>query len=205
MASKTTIIGAVIGLTALVVALAGAGLLAVGLPFGDRPSAAASGAGAPLPGLSAPSEAMPAALAETPSFLTDSGDSVSLQDFRGKIVVLNFWATWCPPCVREMPSLDRLQALLGGAHFAVVAVAAERAPMDRLRAFYDQQGLQHLALYQDPEMALSRAVGVEGLPTTLVLDAEGRVLGRHTGYADWADAGVVDWLRAQIARLRTDG
>lgn len=138
---------------------------------------------------------------DSTAFRDAQGGSVSLRDFRGKVVVLNFWATWCPPCVREMPSLDRLQAELGGPAFEVVAVSTDRGAMDGLRAFYDQHGIEHLALYQDPGMAFARAVGVKGLPTTYILDHDGTVLGTHTGYADWQYPDLVAWFKTRIAAV----
>jgi len=131
-------------------------------------------------------------------FLNESGDSVTLEAFRGKIVVLNFWATWCPPCVREMPALDRLQAQLGGSDFAVVAVSTDRASMRALRAFYTKIGITHLALYHDPTGTLARALNVTGLPTTLILAQDGQGLGRHVGYMEWDHPDFVAWFRRRM-------
>ncbi len=124
---------------------------------------------------------------EAPStvFETEGGGTGVLADFRGKAVVLNFWATWCPPCLKELPSLDRLAAGQGGDHLAVVAMAADRASEERIRAFNREKGLAHLAIYRDPSMKLARAMGVFGLPTTFLIDHEGQVVAQLVGEAEW--------------------
>lgn len=130
-------------------------------------------------------------LAETPrpapdgTFVDGQGRQVALSEFRGKLVLLNFWATWCGPCVRELPDLDRLQAALGGPGFQVLAVSSDRKGPEVVRPFLDKLGIRELAAYNDRKAALQRAFKVFGLPTTVLLDAEGRELGRLVGPAEW--------------------
>lgn len=119
------------------------------------------------------------------AFETLDGAPARLSDLRGKVVVLNFWATWCAPCREEMPSLDRLQAAFDPAAVRVVALAVERSAPDRIRAFLDGAGVSRLAVYRDPTAAASRAVGLAGLPATLLVDREGREVGRVLGIAEW--------------------
>ena len=126
-------------------------------------------------------------------FMAD-GKPTSLADFRGRVVLLNFWATWCGPCVAEMPSLDRLEAALGGDGFIVVAVSQDRSPAV-IQPFFDQLGIQRLARYHDPAGALARAFGVNGLPTTVLIDREGRVVGRILGPAEWDSAAAKALIR----------
>ncbi len=97
----------------------------------------------------------------------------SLTDFRGKVVLLNIWATWCVPCRKEMPTLDRLQAKLGGSDFEVVALSIDRR-MDAVRKFFAEVGIQKLAMYLDSSAKAIRELGAVGLPTTLLVDREGR-------------------------------
>jgi len=105
-----------------------------------------------------------------PDAVTDlAGRPVRLADFAGRVVLVNFWATWCAPCIREMPALDRLQAALG----------------DAGTAFASELGLKHLALYLDPTSTLARAFGLSGLPTSFLIDAAGRVVGGLQGEAEW--------------------
>ncbi|TCP62770.1 thiol-disulfide isomerase/thioredoxin [Rhodovulum bhavnagarense] len=114
-----------------------------------------------------------------------TGATRSLVDYRGKWVVLNFWAPWCPPCRAEMPSLDRLQAQMGGADFAVVTVATGRGNMTQVTRMFDDLGVRDLPRLRDPDSALARQMGVMGLPVTVILDPEGREIARMQGDAEW--------------------
>ncbi|WP_101340156.1 TlpA family protein disulfide reductase [Cereibacter azotoformans] len=109
----------------------------------------------------------------------------SLSDWRGRWVVANFWATWCAPCREEMPTLDRLEAEMGGEGFSVVTVATGRNAVPGIRKFFEEAEVTHLPVLRDPKSALARQIGVMGLPVTLVLDPEGREVARLIGDADW--------------------
>jgi thiol-disulfide isomerase/thioredoxin len=113
------------------------------------------------------------------------GGAQSLEQYRGKVVVLNFWATWCAPCRKEMPSLDRLQAELGGEDFAVVTVATGRNPVPAIRKFFADNGIENLPVLRDPQQALAREMAVLGLPITVILDREGNEIARLQGDAEW--------------------
>ncbi len=119
------------------------------------------------------------------AFLDETGAEISLADLRGQHVVLNFWATWCAPCRKEMPSLANLQAALGGEDFRVVTVASGRNPPEAINRFFAEEGIEGLPKYRDPTMALSRDMGVAGLPITVILDPEGREIARLRGDAYW--------------------
>ena len=150
----------------------------------------------PLPAAAfnfAPSEPKPA---PELSFQDAQGKELSLADFRGQVVVLNLWATWCAPCRREMPSLDRLQAEHGGDRLHVVALSIDRGGLEQIEAFYDEVGIQHLAIYRDPKAATSRTLGAFGLPTTVVFDRDGREVGRVLGPDEWDSDEAVAILRA---------
>ncbi len=147
--------------------------------------------------------------------MTDgNGNPVTVQDFAGQVVLLNFWATWCAPCVREMPSLDRLQAALGDQGLAVVAVSRDRGGRNVVEKFYDRLALEHLEIYLDRKGSFSRAFGVRGLPTTVLIDGRGRLIGELRGDAEWdgedAVALIHHYLKAldappEVEKLDTSG
>lgn len=118
-------------------------------------------------------------------FLDMEGKPARLSDFRGYVVVLNLWATWCAPCREEMPSLDRLQAAFADRPVLVVALSVDRQGPERVRAFLDEIGISNLHVYRDPSMRVTRVLRVPGLPATLLIDRAGREVGRHLGIAEW--------------------
>ena len=118
------------------------------------------------------------------SFVDLAGSEVSLAEFTGKIVLVNLWATWCEPCLREMPSLERLQSRLGD-KIVVVAISEDRGGSKTVEPFIGKLGLKSVKIYLDPKSAMERAFRVQGLPTSFLIDREGRVLGRVEGAAEW--------------------
>ncbi len=119
------------------------------------------------------------------TFKDADGQRVTLATFRGRVVLLNFWATWCAPCIREMPSLDRVQAQFEEAGLTVVAVSEDFAGVPVVQPFFERLKLEHLQVYLDVEFALAKALGVRGLPTTLLIDRQGRLVGGLEGPAEW--------------------
>jgi len=113
------------------------------------------------------------------------GGTHSLADFEGKVVLLNFWATWCAPCREEMPALDALQQQLGGEDFQVVTLATGRNSPQGIRRFFDEEGIEALPTYTDENQAVARDMAVLGLPVTVLLNREGREIARLQGGADW--------------------
>jgi thiol-disulfide isomerase/thioredoxin len=128
----------------------------------------------------------------------------SLADFRGKVVLLNIWATWCPPCIKEIPALDRLAAALSGADIAVVAVSIDRKGIDAVRKSFADLDVQKLAPYIDQSSQALRTVRSMGMPTSLLIDREGRELGRAVGPAAWDDEATIAFFR-QVAAPRDRG
>ena len=140
--------------------------------------------------------AEPVALPEA-SLLSMTDEEASLAAFRGKWVVLNFWATWCGPCREEMPSLDRLQAAMPD--LAVVPVATGRNPPEVIARFWEEAAIAHLVTLRDPKSLLARQIGVAGLPVTLILNPEGQEVGRLIGDAAWDGAEAQAVLKALMA------
>jgi len=121
-----------------------------------------------------------------PIKMTDeAGDETTFDAFRGKVVLLNLWATWCPPCIREMPDLNALQADFAGRDFVVVPVASGKQGREDAAAFLRARNLTHLKTYYDPHSSFLRLFDLETLPTSFVIDRTGHVRGGVLGMADW--------------------
>lgn len=133
-------------------------------------------------------------------FQGTDGKSFMLSNFRGKVVLLNVWATWCTPCRKEMPALDRLQQKLSGPDFQVVALSIDAGGAAAVRRFYDEMGIRALAVYVDPTTEATGKLRTLGIPTTLLLDREGRERWRKTGPAEWDSPEIIESLRAKLRR-----
>ena len=130
-------------------------------------------------------------------FDLEDGGQGHLADYEGKYILLNFWATWCAPCRKEMPQLSALQGEFGGADFEVVTIATGRNSPAGIQKFFAEAGVDNLPRHQDPKQALAREMAVLGLPITVLIDPEGREIARMQGDADWYS----DSARAIIAGL----
>jgi thiol-disulfide isomerase/thioredoxin len=134
------------------------------------------------------------------SFTSRDGAPRHLADFRGKVLLVNLWATWCGPCVREMPSLERLQAALGD-RLTVLAISEDRGGGHVVEPFIAQHALKHLAIYLDEDSAAQSAFHLRGLPTTFLIDAKGGIRAMLEGGAEWDSPKI----RALVERyLATD-
>jgi thiol-disulfide isomerase/thioredoxin len=134
------------------------------------------------------------------SFTDATQRAVSLKDFRGRFVLLNIWATWCGPCRKEMPTLDRLQARLGNDTFQVVALSIDRAGASAVQKFYAETGVHRLAIFIDTTGRAGSNLALFGLPGTLLIDPEGREIARLIGPAEWDSPEMVAFLQSQIAQ-----
>jgi thiol-disulfide isomerase/thioredoxin len=134
------------------------------------------------------------------NFVDDQGRPRSLADFKGKVVLLNIWATWCGPCRKEMPALDRLQAALGGRDIEVVALSIDRGGLDVVRKFSAEVGIRNLTMYLDSSGQAVRQLGAVGLPTTLLIDRDGREIGRLMGPAEWDTTEMLEFVRCVVSR-----
>lgn len=128
-------------------------------------------------------------------FLDADESPIDLEQFIGQTIVLNFWATWCAPCVAEMPSLDKLQAELGDQNFKVVTVAAGRNPLPMIEKFFERENLTNLPKYRDPKMAFASAMGIRGLPVTVIINPNGKEIARANGEAIWDSPEMIALLR----------
>lgn len=143
--------------------------------------------------------------ASTPASVSDTefghleGTTHKLSEFHGQILLVNFWATWCAPCRKEMPGLEALQASLGGDDFQVITIATGRNSPTGMRKFFEEIGVETLPLYIDPKQELARDMAVLGLPITVIVDRQGREIARLRGDADWNSDSARAILSAVIA------
>lgn len=144
----------------------------------------------------------PKPVPQTPFFDMD-GNQVTIADYRGKAIILNFWATWCPPCVAEMASLDRLQGELAGSNMEVLALNEDRNGEEAASAFFEERGLSHLRILIDHDMKLSRAVGVSGMPTTLLINENGEEIAAVLGEAEWDSPDIIAFLKECLGEDKT--
>ena len=133
------------------------------------------------------------------TFLGDAEAETTLQDLAGEVVVLNFWATWCAPCRKEMPTLAALQEELGDEGVRVATIATGRNDPVEMDRFLSEVGADSLPRWRDPRQQLAREMGVLGLPVTVILDREGQEVARLTGDADWSSESAIAILRALAA------
>ncbi|MBI5320033.1 TlpA disulfide reductase family protein [Bradyrhizobium sp.] len=138
--------------------------------------------------------------AKLSAFADENGASVSIEAFRGKVLVLNLWAAWCVPCIQEMPSLDRLAARMPAESFAIVAVNQDKGSEATARHAFKRMNLQTLKLYLDPSRALSREIGTRGMPTTVIFGPLGEPLSYREGAAEWDSEDFVRYLESLSPR-----
>lgn len=139
-------------------------------------------------------------------FTDEKGKPLTLAEFRGRTILLNIWATWCPPCRKEMPTLDRLQAKLGGPDFEVVVVSIDQGDsgLFLVQEFFLEMGLKHLRIYNDATGEAARKVGSIGLPVTLLVGRDGKEIGRLVGGAEWDSPEAVALIERHLGRPRED-
>ena len=143
----------------------------------------------------------PQAVSNAAFALADDAGEGRLEDWRGKWVLLNFWATWCAPCRHEMPMLAALQSEFGGERFEVLTIATGRNSPRGIAKFFEEVGIDNLPRHQDPDQSLASQMGIFGLPITVIIDPDGREIARLRGDADWSSASA----KAIIATLVGQG
>jgi thiol-disulfide isomerase/thioredoxin len=154
----------------------------------------------------------PVRTARLTPFHTADGETIDLSHFRGKVVLLNFWATWCAPCVREMPSLNRLAAEMDSEGLAVVPVAIDQAGLPAVTSFYSDHGLDHLAMYLAPDRRAAyirtsnpnnAEFALYGLPISYLIDRQGRVRGYIAGAVDWDSDAAKSLIRYYLQQIES--
>ncbi|TXN45335.1 TlpA disulfide reductase family protein [Methylobacterium sp. WL7] len=211
MPGRTSILAGA-GLAALAVlgtALYGSGLLPGNMAGAPQPCAGAAQAVArvdasakgEVAGMQAVTQARPAPEIR---FKGPDGAETALSDLKGRLLLVNLWATWCAPCKAEMPALDRLQAELGGPDFTVVAINVDTRNLDKPPEWLKQAGIHALAIYADPGgrvlPAIQRDTQSPGLPTTMLIDPQGCTIGVMKGPAAWSSPDGLGLIRAVLGR-----
>jgi thiol-disulfide isomerase/thioredoxin len=143
----------------------------------------------------------PKALPEI-AFENADDKALKIADYKGKVVLLNFWATWCAPCVKEMPSLDRLQAAMGKEvgkdKFVVIPLSLDGPSKPKVVPFYKDKNLANLGIYFDKGRKVQQALDVAVLPTSILIDGQGREIGRMLGEADWDKPESMALMKAAV-------
>jgi len=192
-------------LTRVLILVLSAAVLAAALAWWYRPAAAppamiaSEDNAAPAPKLGQFTPVDPPRPAPALSFAARDGTMRQLADFHGRPVLVNLWATWCGPCVREMPSLDRLQAKLGD-RLTVLAISQDRGGAHVVDPFLEKLDLPTLAIFLDPMDTVGPALEVRGLPTTLLIDGEGRIVAQLEGAAEWDSAAMVGTVEGYLGK-----
>ena len=133
------------------------------------------------------------------AFQNGEGKALNLSQWKGRVILVNLWATWCAPCRKEMPALAQLQTELGSDQFEVVAISIDRKGVEASAAFLKDTGAQSLKLYVEPSSAIVNSLQAIGLPATLLIDRQGREIGRLLGPADWASPEAQTLIKAALA------
>jgi len=160
------------------------------------PNLVGGGGGGMPDGFAMAAELRPAPTAE---FKTPAGKRLTLADFKGRVVLLNLWATWCGPCRSEMPSLDRLQAMHRDDGLAVITVSIDDGGSTAVRRFFDQSGIRSLSPYLDANGKTSSALGARSIPTTLLIDRTGNVIGSLIGAIQWDSPEALALIERSLA------
>ena len=131
-------------------------------------------------------------------FFDTGGKELTLNDFKGRLTLVNFWATWCAPCRKEMPSLEVLSNQIGGDTFQVITIATMRSSEEAVEKFFNDNNIIDLPKFRDPKGYLARASGVAALPLTILLDRNGNEISRLIGDADWAQDETIEFIKKAI-------
>lgn len=129
-------------------------------------------------------------------FFDRHGTELSIENYRGLPVVLNFWATWCPPCVKEMPALDRMKAAIAADGIDVIAVSEDTGGIAQVEQYYKKLGIKHLELFMDRDNALMQAAKVSSLPTTLLIDKAGNEVAAVLIDAEWDSPAIIEFVKS---------
>ena len=142
----------------------------------------------------------PAVEAPHITFTSGNGEIIDLSHFKGQVVVLNIWATWCPSCVKELPSFERLAIRMDGIDISVLAISQDAGGIDVVAPFLDKLGIEELERYTEPQGIIQKEFSTRGLPTTFILSKKGEVIGFYEGALEWDSPDIVDYLHQLLIK-----
>ena len=128
-------------------------------------------------------------------FMDINQKNVNLEDFKGKLIILNFWATWCAPCKDEMPSLDNLQTNTKLYNLKIFPINIGQEDISKSESFFKELNIQNLKIYFDAPITLAKKFSLRGVPTTIIFNKEGKEFARITGSIDFNDKEFINWLK----------
>ena len=129
-------------------------------------------------------------------FKDENQKDVDLADYKGKLLILNFWATWCAPCKEEMPSLDNLQAIIGLNDLKIFPINISEENLSKSESFFSNLNIKNLNIYFDSPITLAKKFSLRGIPTSILFDKEGKEFARILGSIDFNDKDFIDWLKS---------
>ena len=128
------------------------------------------------------------------TFINDENKQINLKDYQGKLIILNFWATWCAPCKREMPSLDLLKENKNLSNLEIFPINVGQENIQKTSKFFEDLKIKNLNLYFDPPVTLAKKFKLRGIPTTIIFNKKGEELARIIGSIDFEDEKFLKWL-----------
>ena len=126
-------------------------------------------------------------------FENQLNEEITFSNYSGNVLLINFWATWCAPCVKEMPSLDRLQGQMQN-KIKVIAVSEDRGKVDKVKKFFKEKEIKNLEEFHDKKGELAKELNLIGLPTSLFIDKKGEIIGRFEGEMEWDNVDVINLI-----------
>ena len=128
-------------------------------------------------------------------FMNINQKNVNLDDFKGKLILLNFWATWCAPCKKEMPSLDNLQSNTELNNLKIFPINISQENIPKIESFFNELNIKNLDIYFDSPVTLAKKLSLRGVPTSILLNKEGKEFARIIGSIDFNDEKFINWLK----------
>ena len=128
-------------------------------------------------------------------FLDKNDQKININEYTGNLLILNFWATWCGPCKKEMPSLDKLQVNLELDKIKIFAINIGKENLDKANKFFLDLNIKNIKLYFDPPTTLAKTFSLRGVPTSILINKEGQEFARVMGSIDFEDKNFIDWIK----------